>query len=67
MCSLHQSHNQKLPSQEYTGGNNAQNRKMKLVMARTIRRKRLPPLPDMPLQNQFTALGNTEEGPVMSG
>lgn len=29
--------------------------------------KGLPPLPDMPFQNQFTALGTTEEGPVMSG
>ncbi|PKU42353.1 rna-directed dna polymerase from mobile element jockey-like [Limosa lapponica baueri] len=36
-------------------------------MARTSRRKRLPPKPEVPLQNHFTTLQTEEERPVISG
>lgn len=29
--------------------------------------ERLPSLPEVPLQNFFTSLGTSEEGPIMSG
>lgn len=45
-------------------GNNAEERM--LAMARTCRRKSLPPEPGVPLQNHFTALQTEEERPVTS-
>ncbi|KAM6037296.1 optineurin-like [Chlamydotis macqueenii] len=39
----------------------------KLAMARTSRRKRLPPKPEVPLQNRFTSLQTKEERPSTSG
>jgi len=39
----------------------------KLATAKTSRRKRLPPNPEVPLQNRFTALWTEEERPVTSG
>ena len=50
---------------EGRGANNAE--EWKLAMARTSRRKRLPPKPEVPLQNCFTALQTEEERRVTSG
>ena len=58
---------QKLPHWHTQKGRRANNaEEWKLAMARTCRRKRLPPKPEVPLQNRFTAL-QTEERPVTSG
>lgn len=48
---------------EERGRNNA--RECKLAMARTCRRKTLPPKPEMPLQNRFVAL-QTEEALLLT-
>ena len=58
----------KTPPPAHTEGSGVNNlEEWKLAMARTSRRKRLPPKPEVPLQNRFTALQTEEERPVASG
>lgn len=46
-------------------GKNAE--EWKLAMERTCKRKRIPPKPEMPLQNSFSALQTDERRPFISG
>ena len=54
-----------LAQMEGRGDNNVE--EWKLAKARTCRRKRLPPKPEVPLQNHFTALQTEQERPFTSG
>ena len=75
MCSLQRTcspwpNSQTLPhrhTQKGAGGgaNNAE--EWTVAKARTSRRKRLPPKPEVPLQNRFTTLQAEEESPVTPG
>ena len=58
----------KTPPTAHTEGREANNaEEWKLAMARTCRRKRLPPRPEVPLQNLSPALQTEKERPVTSG
>lgn len=67
-CSLQWTKQPKTPPAAHTEGRGTNKpQEWKLARPRTYRKKKLPPKPEVPFQNCFTAMQNKEYKPVTSG